>query len=648
MAAHFTVCPWIRPAILGTLAVQFLISSPGIRAQSEELQPEAVVVTVTAAALPESVTSASVTVLSQAEIQASGAADMAELLRTVADLHVFRLGGHGSRASVSIRGSEENSVLVMLDGIPVNDLTDPAGGSLDLSRLGLDGVNRVEIVRGPVSSLYGSEAMAGVVNIITIPPVPEKGRRNRAVLEAGAGSHDAYRLGASWSYAEGPFGMQLAASRRKVGEQVEADESALSSLSFSGSLAAGAERTARMTARLTDGSTAQFPANGGGPEYSVLREAERQGTTDLVVGASLQGSTARGVIYAVGADRFSRDLTSRAPAILDGRPPGPNSLPSIRGKGDFSRSRLYASGQWTPAEDWTGHVLVEYRREAGAADYVLADVVPSGFEMDRNTAAAGAELAYSGNWVTAVGGVRFDRPGTYRAQVSPRVGATLALPGTRQRLKGNWGRGFRMPSFYALAEPNFGNPDLRPERTSSWDAGWEVDACGDRCRFSFTWFYTRYRDLVDFDPESFRLLNRDQVRAQGLEWDGSVRISDRLTVGGSAIFQDIEVAGSDAVLRNRPKWRGGGALGWKPLDDLSVRLGFFAVGSRHDFQVPVPELDRVSSYSTLDLQLAWRLNPQLELAGRIENLADRDYDEFVGFPAPGRSWWASLRWRVER
>lgn len=604
------------------------------------------VVTVTAAALPESVTSASVTALDREEIEASGAPDVAELLR-VHGFQVSRGSGVGSRALPSLRASEENSVLVLLDGIPLNDLTDPVGGSLDLSRLSLEQIHRVEIVRGPVSSLYGSEAMGGVINLITAPGVAAAGGTRISASGLG-GSHGYRELGTGLDLSRGRLGLSLAASYREVGEQVEADSSDLTTAGLSAVLGLGGGAQLRMLARVADGTSSQFPGNGGGPEYSVLREPEVQSTTDLVLAAAVEGDTNGGFSYAVGIDRFDRDLSNRRPAILDGLPPGPNSQPSIRGSGDFGRTRIHASGQRIFGEHWTGTLLAELRQESGAADFVLAEFVPSTFAMDRNTAAAAAEVVYRSAVLTAAGGLRYDSPEGHRGEASPRLGVTLAMPGGRHRIKGNWGRGFRLPSFYALAEPNFGNPDLLPERVTAVDLGWEADACRGRCRVAAVWFRSRYRDLVDFDPGSFRLLNRDEVVAHGLELSAGIDPVDAVTVEFLGVLQEVDVVGSDAVLRDRPRVRGGGSIRWQARHDLALRLGWQGVGRRFDFQVPVPDRDQVGGYNTLDARAVWRVDPRWDFEVRVDNLLDRRYHEFVGFPDPGRIWLAGLRLRWER
>ncbi len=637
-------CESSRGLIL-PLTLGLWLSAPGpARGQSEPPAPEEVVVTVTATPLPESLVSASVTILDRDDIASSGAGDLAELLRNVPGVHVSRLGVRGSRSLITLRGGEENSLLVLVNGVPVNDLIDPAGGSVDLSRFSLENVSRIEIVRGPVSSLYGSEAMSGVIHIITEEPDLRDGTAREEVrVGSSVSSQGSYRLGGSFRIARNPMGLSVAASHRRYGPHFVDDESKLSTIHAAAGISLGAHRRLHLQAAASDGESRGFPGNGGGPEFSILRELERQESRDLLWGGGLSSENPGGWVWTVGADGFSRKLDSRTPPILDGSPPGPGTQPSIEGVADFTRFRLHGSARRQWGEHWTGNLLLEMRRESGKADYLIAEAFPSRFEKDRNTAAGGVELVYMRGPASLVAGLRLDRPRGERGQASPRLGLTVELPGRRHRLKGNWGQGFRLPSLHALAEPNAGNPDLLPERTTSLDLGWEALGCAGRCDLSLTWFRVRYRDLVDFDPGLFRLINRDEVLAQGVEVEARHQFSSGILVRGGATFQEVDVVGSDAVLRDRPRIRGTGSLIWSAAPELALRLDLTTVGRRFDFQVPVPDRDVVGGYTTLDLHARWRVAPGWEVVADVENLLNRKYHEFVGFPSPGLQWSAGFR-----
>lgn len=607
--------------------------------------PDPVVVTVSAEALPESVTSASVTVLTRSQIQESGALNVAELLRTSAGIQITRLGGVGGKSTASIRGSETNSVLVLLDGIPVNDLTDQTGGSFDLSRLGLDGVSQIEIVRGSMSSIYGSEAMAGVINIVTAPPALPDGKAVGILAEGGVGSFQSGDIRAAVSGQSGPLGYVLSGSHFQVGEQIESDKSSLNTVGLAGTLAAGERTQLRFTSRLMDGESRQFPANGGGPEYSILRDPAVDKTSDALLGATIEHQATSRTTLGFRVDYFERDLESSSPPILDGENPGPTSVPSSIGSSTFSRTRLNASGLWKPADRWTAHVLLQMRHETGDADFMLAGFIPSRFSDTRKTAAAAGELTFSDSRLTATAGLRADKTDSIDGQVSPRLGLTVPLGTSNHRLKANWGKGFRLPSFYALAEPNVGNPGLRPERTTAWDLSWEMSGLDGRTLVSATWYRSRYRDLVDFSPEVFRLINRDQVTGQGIELEAAAGLTPELRLQGHVAYLDLKLVGSSDVLRDRPKWRGGASLNWRPLSRLMIDLATVLVGPRYDFQLPVPGQDEVGGYSSADLYATWTLAPGWELYGRVDNFLDHRYHEFIGFPAPGISVRSGLRFR---
>ncbi|MDE2758084.1 MAG: TonB-dependent receptor plug domain-containing protein, partial [Acidobacteriota bacterium] len=155
--------PW---AVILLLAAEGLCQNPP-PAQSPSIQPDPIVVTVSAEAIPLSASSASVTILTRDFVENSRAESMADLLRQVPFLYLSQTGGRGGLTTVSLRGGESNFTLVMIDGVPVNDTTNLLGGAVDFSTLSTDNVERIEIVRGPMSSLYGSEGIGGVINILT-------------------------------------------------------------------------------------------------------------------------------------------------------------------------------------------------------------------------------------------------------------------------------------------------------------------------------------------------------------------------------------------------------------------------------------------------------------------------------------------------
>ena len=218
--------------------------------------------------------------------------------------------------------------------------------------------------------------------------------------------------------------------------------------------------------------------------------------------------------------------------------------------------------------------------------------------------------------------------------MSPRVGVSYTMAATNTTLRANWGEGFKVPSFFSLSDPIVGNPDLQPETSRSIDAGVTQALWDNRFTLSVTYFYNEFEDLIDFDTATFRLVNRDEVTTQGVELSLSVQPWSVLSFTAHMTYLDTNIEDSSAELRNRPKWRGGFNILWRPIPVLDINVSTLFVGESLDFSVPTGERN-LDDYSRTDLAVTWAVVPRLQLFVKVENLFDADYEEAIGFPAPG-------------
>jgi len=310
--------------LLFLLIAGSLTLSTNTNAQSTSTAVTPTVVTVTDREMPLAETSASVTVLDQEYIRNSHADTAAELLRTVPFLAIAQSGANGGLTTVSIRGGKTNFTLVMIDGIPVNDITNLLGGAFDFSSLPIDNIERVEIVRGPLSSVYGSDAIAGVINFIS-----RKGSKSPVLDITGEfGSFFARQAeidtAGTWKalqYATGGTFLD-------VGQQVLDDAYSVGSLDFNGSLNLGPNHVLYFSARWLDDHSEGFPAASGGPDFAILRDPMHDHAEELILGTSFKGQIRRWWIYSLDVDRVGRTEDNSTPAVLNAIPPTYQSLPS--------------------------------------------------------------------------------------------------------------------------------------------------------------------------------------------------------------------------------------------------------------------------------------------------------------------------------
>lgn len=591
---------------------------------------ENVVVTVTGEALPVSASSASVTVLSRELIQESAAANAVDLLRQVPFLYLSQAGGRGGLTTITLRGAKPNLVLVMIDGVPVNDITDVLGGSFDFSTLSLDNVEQIEIVRGPMSSLYGSQAIAGVINIVS------RRHEDASTAEFGVEGGNFSSIRTTANVAERFKGTDyiLGGSYFNLGQQIGLDHYSLGTGTLGSTTDLNRQRVLQFNARFQQRQYSGYPEGSGGPEFAILHEAERDRSQELVLGGSYRQQWNSWWSYSVNLNAFHRSDENFTPAILDQVPPSSQSLPSAKTNTGFRRLELGISNNFKLGSLWTAQLGLTATDEDGNSDGLISGTLPANFHLRRDTLQLNGEILYHSRRLTTSLGMSVDKTGGFSDVISPRAGANLQVA-RNTHLKGSWGQGFNLPSFYALGYPIIGNPKLKPEYSNGFDVGITQNLLRNRVKSGLTYFHTYTRNLIDFSPQAFQLVNRSAVRTQGGEFDLQVSITDKLGLGANASHLEWSIVNSTEPLRNVPHWTGGINLDWSPSRRLHSRVETVVVGRRFDFQIPVPEQTSVGGYETSSVAVTYQVTDQLTSDFRADNFFNSHYHEFIGFPNPG-------------
>ncbi len=593
--------------------------------------------TVTASRLPLSVHDApGTTVVDRDQIVAANATDLTALLRQVAGLHVDRPGGRGGITSVYLRGSDPNFTQVMVDGVKVNDPTNARGGSFDFSTLPVDSIERIEIVRGPVSSVHGSDALGGVINILTRAGAPGA----EYSLDLGLGSHD---LADGSITARGPIGERLSyaltVGHADAGDIVQ--NSRFNGSRFSGQLEIMPHDATHVRATLyrNHSRSESFPDDSGGPAYAVFRERDERGSDDLAVGLSVGHDVSTRLKLSARADyyRHAEDMISPgvAPGVRD-----PFGVPASSSDTRFSRKTAEVSGVYALSESSWMALGAETRVEEGTSDSEIiffGTPVPTNYDLHRRTSSAFAEARLATrSGLTLHGGLRADLPEHRGSVVSPEISVMYRVVSTGTILTTSWGEGFKLPSFFALGHPIVGNPGLVPETSSSREASIEQICLNGRMTLSASVFSSRYRDIVDFhEGPPPQLLNRSQAAARGGEIEVDLSVDPSLSLFAHLSKVETDIRGTDEGLRNRPEWRGGLVVRWQPVSRLTIRFSALYVDEALDSSIPTG--DRyLDSYTRTDLAGTWQVNSRLRVGIAIDNLLDEDYEQFAGFAAQRR------------
>jgi iron complex outermembrane receptor protein/vitamin B12 transporter len=621
---------FIELSLIAATLLMPIVKYPAYAQDSVDVIGDPIVVSVSEKPLPVSAVSATVTVIGRGEIETSHARNVGELLMSTPGLHVSRTGGAGGRASISIRGGDPNFTLVLIDGVAVNDITDILGGSFDFSTLSTVNIERIEIVRGPLSSLYGSEAMSGVIHIVT-----RSGAGAQSTdFAVSVGRFFTREAQASHRRQWRRFAFSVGLAHIGAEEQVEGDAFHSENLNLNFDVDLRKDRRLRGTFALLSSETNGFPDNGGGPRYSLTRETGIRESRQFTSSVEYTQPLRPWWNFRTRVSLFDGRQELLIPAILDAIPPGPFTQPSIDGNSNVTRADAYAGNEWRVRSDLYAIVGAGIKRETGRGDNLIAESFPTEFSLARSTPFAAGEVLFNRGRFGASFAVRGDYPSSARRNYSPNLGFTYVSSNRRVRARLGLQWAYKLPSFFALADPSIGNPQLLPERNRAIDGGVNLYFGDGRTNFGVTVFSNRFKDLIDFSSDSFRLVNRSVVYAKGTEAELSIPLADKFSVRGQATFVATRIEGTAEKLRDRPRFRTSWRLDWEPALRWRVRPEVRWVSSRVDFQIPVPQLDRAPGYWNADLLVDYTRGPAT-LFMRAQNLTNRNYEEFVGFPNPG-------------
>ncbi len=231
--------------------------------------------------------------------------------------------------------------------------------------------------------------------------------------------------------------------------------------------------------------------------------------------------------------------------------------------------------------------------------------------------------------------MRVDHADDQNPVTSPRLRVAYALPDTGLTIAGSWGKAFKLPSFYALAHPLVGNPDLLPERGESHEIGISQRLPDEQAHWSATYFKSEFENAIDFDsgPPPM-LVNRNRVDSHGVELAGGVSLGTQWKLDASVTNAKSRIASSGNELRNRPEWRAALGVHWLPSASLNFSAAATYVGSSLDSSIATGDV-RLPSYTRIDVSAVWQLSDRVQTYVAIDNLTDEQYEQFVGFVARG-------------
>ncbi len=610
------------------------LQAPTIWAQQDDedtFRLDPLIVTATRSAERLSQTTRSVTVISAEDIAAQGAHTVANALRSVPGLDVVRTGSLGATTSIFTRGSESDHTAVLIDGVKVNILLD---GKFDMADLSVDNIERIEVVRGPASTLYGSTAVGGVIHIIT-----KRGSGPlSANLSADGGSFGTNTQRAIVSAGTTWGGLSVSASRvESDGYLAFNNQYDNANVSLRADLSPDEHTNIDLTLRYID-SEYHFPTDGAG---RVLFHNKYQTTHETTLG--LRGARAL-LPWWNSSLQFGFHQRKR------------HSYP------ESPEESLFVTNEKRLSIDWQS--VLDFRLGALTLGAVHEDDEDTENDFRRYTTAGYAQLRLKPlEPIVLVGGLRVDRHSKFGTELTYQVSAAYFLPGGT-KLRAAIGTGFREP----LWGENFstlwtvGNPDLDPERSMTWELGVEQRFWEDRLRLGGVFFSSRFEDLIEYNsspPEGqSNFFNIEEARAHGLELSATVTPLPAWTFGTVYTWLRSEVTNAGAgifgffaegeSLHRRPEHKVR-LFGQYTRGRFDGRVDLYHIGTRADLDWSTwpPKREDNPAYTKVDVSIGYKLieneRHTLELFGRVENVFDEDYEEVYGFTAPGFAAFGGIR-----
>lgn len=581
----------------------------------------------------------SVSVITAAAIRDSQAISTADLLATVPGVGVTRDAGPGTYTAVRIRGAESEHTLVLVDGVQINDPASPAGG-FDFGNLLVGDINRIEVLRGAQSTLYGSQAIGGVVNILTATPAAEPGGKLQAEygsmgttqFKGGIGGHfDRLTVRAAGTYLR-TDGISTYARGEEEDSFRNTTLSARLGYAFSDAVSLDL-RGYHVAGKIS--------SDGYLPDFSFGDTGDYTRSQQLIGYAGLNFALGEGRMHnrvAIQHTRNDRDLFFGpiGAALAGGKFRGENRRYEYQGSWKFSGRATAVFGLQRENSQMRSDTGPEFAEVALDSAYlqVQAEVVDG---------------------VTLTAGNRYDDHETFGSANSPQLAAAWSLPGGTV-LRGSWSKGFKSPTLYQLFS-DYSNPLLRPETSTGWDLGAEQRLLEDRASVSATYFNRTTRNQISylscpFPPNAICSLpghspwgyyeNTARTAADGVELQASVKLPAGLDLGAGfthmrAIDRSPGAPTQGLRLLRRPDNLANMTLGYHWADQVYAALAVRYASSSMDVgQV------RMGAYTLVDLRASWAVTRRVDVAARVENLFDEQYETIRDYGTVGRAGYVSL------
>ena len=599
--------------IVGMLVCLFMSLSTLVCAQEKTGVVEMKEVVVTASRLEEPLRYSpdSVTVVTEEEIQKKGGETVIDVLRDVPGVSIAQYGQFGGTASIYLRGTNNAHTLIMVDGVKVGDpmATD---GKMSISDLSTDNIERIEIIRGAQSVLYGSDAIGGVINIIT-----KKGKgKPEFFLSGEGGSFETFREKIGVSGSNDKVSYSASISRLDTKGISKADEDL-------GNTEKDPYHDTNISARLDAQITETVRAG-----FSVRHSKSKMDYDDTGIDADKVQDTG---ITSISTN-FDQDLFEWWQHVI--------KLGTTGTKREYTANGAFEETYKgnTNLASWQHNFFIkdkdtisagfDYQEESGDLQSVWGDI--SEKKVDTKSFFVQNKLTpFKGFSFTL--GVRHDKHQTFGGEDTYKGALAYLYEETGTKIRGSYGTGFHAPSLYQLYS-SYGDENLKPEESEGYDVGIDQEFFGRKMLLSVTYFNTKIKELIDWNWTTWKYYNIGEARTKGWETSVSFKPLDWLTIDANYTYTEAKDDTTDRDLIYRPRHKGGVALSIKPLEGLNVTLDVQNVGKRYRNTANTLEMP---DYTLVNLAASYQATKRLQVFGRVDNLTDKNYQSIYQYGEPG-------------
>ena len=539
----------------------------------------------------------SITVITQEEIKKSGMPKVENILRNQLSLGVFKQGGVGGQSTIRMRGANAKNTLVIIDGARVNGNTT---GEFDFRNLNTENIERIEILRGPQTTIWGADAVGGVINIIT-----KKGRGAPThTLSFEGGSFGTYRetLGSSGSVDDVDY--SVSASRTDISGYSDFNENR-----------GATEKDGYENTSLSSRVGTSF--SGDGRAEFIGRYTRSYSDVDNTTGDKEFRDTEIESFYL--ALPVSKSITPWWKIKLNPNMSYDVNEPDTEGSDDQIFNRTYIA-------DLQNNIDInEYLSAVFGLEFRARNGRNNRRGFSQNTFNQGYFLQSQFDWqdrVLLTAGFRKDLNDTLDDSLTYKFEGSYNFKQWDFKLRGAYATGFRVPTFNELTFPGFGNPNLKPESSKSFEVGMDKDLLNRLVRVELTFFNIEFENLIENNPA----VNIGRAKSRGIEAHAGIQLPYNLYLSNNYTWTEAVNEIDDTPLRRRPKHQYSATLSHNWRNKLFTQLG---INARSGVLDDDTETRTVPGFATVRVSMSYKFNKNLELNVRGENILDKEYEEIA-------------------